>query len=427
MFRRYRGRTRPPRRDGLRRADLPRHRAAADPTPTCAPTSSTVGTHLLVDEFQDLTPAFHLLVRLVASPSLQVFAVGDDDQVIYGYAGADPGYLIDYAPRFPGAVAHPLEVNYRCPPGGGRPGRPACCPTTAAASTRSIRAGRTEPAATTPATVEGRRGDPRRSTPGRWQRAPWRPSRTASTPGPHPSRHRRARPRQRHAAAGPGGARRGRDPPHRPAVAPTWSAGPGSAPRWRTCGSGWTRNGCAARTCSTRSTGRPARSSRPSRSCCGARGSRWTSSRQIEDTLSTTHADRWRGYLDDLQVLTDAITDGADTARVPVADPQPRRARRGDGHAGLGQVPARGVQPRRRPRRPGPARRPAPRPGDLPRVAGRVAAAAGRRRRRGAVDRPPGQGHGVGPRRGVRRQPRPDARTGWPRTRRRNAASSTSP
>ncbi len=73
-------------------------------------------THLLVDEFQDLTPAFHLLVRLVASPALDVFGVGDDDQVIYGYAGADPGYLIDFAAEFPGAADHPLEVNYRCPP-----------------------------------------------------------------------------------------------------------------------------------------------------------------------------------------------------------------------------------------------------------------------------------------------------------------------
>ncbi|MBY5163118.1 ATP-dependent DNA helicase UvrD2 [Salsipaludibacter albus] len=75
-----------------------------------------LGTHLLVDEFQDLTPAFHLLMRLVASPSLQVFGVGDDDQVIYGYAGADPDYLIDFAADFPGAGDHPLEVNYRCPP-----------------------------------------------------------------------------------------------------------------------------------------------------------------------------------------------------------------------------------------------------------------------------------------------------------------------
>ena len=60
--------------------------------------------HLLVDEFQDLTPAHVLLLRLLAAPGLDVFGVGDDDQVIYGHAGADPGFLIDFEPLFPGAV-----------------------------------------------------------------------------------------------------------------------------------------------------------------------------------------------------------------------------------------------------------------------------------------------------------------------------------
>ena len=71
--------------------------------------------HVLVDEFQDLTGAYLLLIRLLASPQLDVFGVGDDDQTIYGYAGADPGYLIDFDRIFPGADSHPLEVNYRCP------------------------------------------------------------------------------------------------------------------------------------------------------------------------------------------------------------------------------------------------------------------------------------------------------------------------
>ena len=45
---------------------------------------------LLVDEFQDLTPAHLLLIRLLAGPGGAVFGVGDDDQTIYGYYGADP-------------------------------------------------------------------------------------------------------------------------------------------------------------------------------------------------------------------------------------------------------------------------------------------------------------------------------------------------
>jgi len=71
--------------------------------------------HLLVDELQDLTPAHVLLLRLLSAPGYDVFGVGDDDQVIYGHAGADPRFLIDYRGYFPCAREHALEVNYRCP------------------------------------------------------------------------------------------------------------------------------------------------------------------------------------------------------------------------------------------------------------------------------------------------------------------------
>src|SRR5690606_2348086 len=72
-------------RDGaFRRAQQARHR------------------HLLVDEFQDLTPAHVLLVRLLSAPAFDVFGVGDDDQVIYGHAGATPRFLTGYDAAFPG-------------------------------------------------------------------------------------------------------------------------------------------------------------------------------------------------------------------------------------------------------------------------------------------------------------------------------------
>ena len=70
---------------------------------------------LAVDEFQDLTPALMLLVRLLAGPAQEVFAVGDDDQTVYGFSGADPAWLVDFGRWFPGATEHALEVNYRCP------------------------------------------------------------------------------------------------------------------------------------------------------------------------------------------------------------------------------------------------------------------------------------------------------------------------
>ena len=71
---------------------------------------------MLVDEFQDLKPAHLLLIRLLCAPGYDCFGVGDDDQVIYGYSGASPRFLMGFARYFPGAGSHALEVNYRCPP-----------------------------------------------------------------------------------------------------------------------------------------------------------------------------------------------------------------------------------------------------------------------------------------------------------------------
>src|SRR4029077_3712678 len=97
-----------------RRTDLRRNRSAA--ARARHPRRGEDGIpHLLVDEFQDLTPAQLLLLRLVAAPAYDVFGVGDDDQVIYGYAGAEPEFLINYDRYFPGGTHHALATNYRCP------------------------------------------------------------------------------------------------------------------------------------------------------------------------------------------------------------------------------------------------------------------------------------------------------------------------
>jgi len=85
--------------------------------PAVRKTAQSFCSHMLVDEFQDLTPAFLLLIRLLSAPAYQVFGVGDDDQVIYGYAGATPEYLIKFAEYFPGSSTYALETNYRCPKG----------------------------------------------------------------------------------------------------------------------------------------------------------------------------------------------------------------------------------------------------------------------------------------------------------------------
>ena len=120
----------------LRRADPPRHRAAARPIPTSRAAAQRACRVLLVDEFQDLTPAHLLLVRLLAGPDGAVFGVGDDDQTIYGYNGADPGWLIDFADAVPRrrATTRWRSTTAAPPASCARPTR--CCATTAGASPR---------------------------------------------------------------------------------------------------------------------------------------------------------------------------------------------------------------------------------------------------------------------------------------------------
>ncbi len=84
--------------------------------PEARAVAQRAGRLLLVDEFQDLAPAHLLLVRLLSAPRFDCFGVGDDDQTIYSYVGADPDWLVRYEHWFPGATSHALEINYRCAP-----------------------------------------------------------------------------------------------------------------------------------------------------------------------------------------------------------------------------------------------------------------------------------------------------------------------
>jgi superfamily I DNA/RNA helicase len=69
--------------------------------------------HLLVDEFQDTSIAQLLFVQSLAGPRKEVFCVGDDDQSIYGWRGAEVKNVIEFAKYFPGARTVALEQNYR--------------------------------------------------------------------------------------------------------------------------------------------------------------------------------------------------------------------------------------------------------------------------------------------------------------------------
>ncbi len=69
--------------------------------------------HLLVDEFQDTNHAQLRLVSELAAPRGNLTAVGDEDQGIYRWRGADQSHILDFERHFPGAVVRKLERNYR--------------------------------------------------------------------------------------------------------------------------------------------------------------------------------------------------------------------------------------------------------------------------------------------------------------------------
>ena len=69
--------------------------------------------HVLVDEYQDLNFGQYRLVKALASGGAQPFVIGDPDQAIYGFRGADVRYFNSFLQDFPNAAEIRLETNYR--------------------------------------------------------------------------------------------------------------------------------------------------------------------------------------------------------------------------------------------------------------------------------------------------------------------------
>ncbi len=69
--------------------------------------------HILIDEYQDTNAAQYELAHILSENHRNIFVVGDDDQSIYGWRGADINNILDFEKDYPGCMVIRLEQNYR--------------------------------------------------------------------------------------------------------------------------------------------------------------------------------------------------------------------------------------------------------------------------------------------------------------------------
>ncbi|WP_377888076.1 UvrD-helicase domain-containing protein [Alkalihalobacillus sp. R86527] len=72
--------------------------------------------YVLVDEFQDTNPIQYELIKSIAAPENHLFVVGDDDQVIYSFNGANSSIILEFDKTYSDAMVVTLDTNYRSTP-----------------------------------------------------------------------------------------------------------------------------------------------------------------------------------------------------------------------------------------------------------------------------------------------------------------------
>ena len=70
--------------------------------------------YILIDEFQDINDVQYQIIKLLCAYYENLFVVGDDDQAIYSFRGADPSYMHRFLEDFPKSRQVNLNINYRC-------------------------------------------------------------------------------------------------------------------------------------------------------------------------------------------------------------------------------------------------------------------------------------------------------------------------
>src|SRR4051794_31049502 len=87
-----------------------------EPPPAAAGEEGGRSRHFVVDEYQDVTPLQQRLLDAWLGGRAEICVVGDPNQTIYSFTGADPDYLLGFADRYPDSEVVKLERDYRSTP-----------------------------------------------------------------------------------------------------------------------------------------------------------------------------------------------------------------------------------------------------------------------------------------------------------------------